>query len=206
METYTCGERQDYQQYDRIWQRVSPELNPYPEIRAEQAAEQIVALAPAAGQLENLPGAVADPCCMGTQARQSLGVLQGFLNEECRQRTVYLTQSRRQSRQERAALMRRMAEISLENIRQLMAACFLITGQCSRPVVQAADGERVDWCRLLRFCYHEEVCDRLNYTRAAEEAVDLCVRELFSRLAETSRQQAEELFDELSRLMCHRKR
>ena len=25
----------DYRQYDRIWRRVSPELDPYPEIRAE---------------------------------------------------------------------------------------------------------------------------------------------------------------------------
>ena len=27
----------DYRMYDRIWQRVSPELDPYPEVRAETA-------------------------------------------------------------------------------------------------------------------------------------------------------------------------
>ena len=116
MEAYTCGERQtdsreDYQLYDRIWQRVSPELNPYPNIRAEQGAQgtggpapqmespvapvplappaaggQSSSAAPAAPEGTNLPGAFPDPCCMGTAAQQSLGVLQGFLDEENHQR------------------------------------------------------------------------------------------------------------------------
>ena len=27
----------DYRMYDRIWQRVSPELNPYPDVRGESS-------------------------------------------------------------------------------------------------------------------------------------------------------------------------
>ena len=30
--------QEDYRAYDKIWQRVSPELNPYPEVRAERTA------------------------------------------------------------------------------------------------------------------------------------------------------------------------
>ena len=215
METYTCGERQpasrqDYQQYDRIWQRVSPELTPYPDLRGARAPTQTTvastAMAPPAVRLETLPGAIADPCCMGTQAQQSLGVLQGFVDEECRQRTVYLAQVRRQLRPGRAALLRRMAEQSLQHIQQLMTAYYLITGQCLRPVAQQVNVSDMTWCDLLRASYHEEVCDRFNYMRASEEALDPCVKELFSRLADASQAQAEVLFDELSRHMCRQRR
>jgi len=213
METYPCGERQtahqDYRQYDRIWQRVSPELDPYPELRAESGAMSVSA-EPSAGALaipeDRLPGAVPDPCCMSSLARQSLGVLQGFLDEECRQRTAYLLAARRQTRPERGALLRRMAERSLEHIRRLMAAGYLITGRCLRPLSRECARLESDWCPLLRGFYHGESCDRLNYARAADEAEDECLGALFRQLSEASREQAEELFEELSRQMCRRRR
>ena len=204
METYTCGERQvptrqEYQQYDRIWQRVSPELTPYPEIRSEQSSTSALM------RLERLPGAVPDPCCMGTEAQQSLEVLRGFLDEECRQRQFYLAAQRRQTCPERAVLMGRLAEECLGSIRQLMAACYLITGRDIVPEVRSALPVSGEWRSLLRACYHQEACDRFNYTRAAEEAADLCVGELLHRLAERSQEQAELLFRELSRHMCRRR-
>ena len=61
----------DFRRYDRIWQRVSPTLEPYP---AEEG-EAMTALTPA--QESQLPGAEADPCCMGSAARESLSVLTG---------------------------------------------------------------------------------------------------------------------------------
>ena len=30
----------DYRMYDRIWQRVSPDLEPYPELRAEDSSPE----------------------------------------------------------------------------------------------------------------------------------------------------------------------
>ena len=228
METYTCGERQtdgreDYQLYDRIWQRVSPELNPYPAVRGEQGAQGTggpalrmetpaspVPLAPAAGQsptgtapaAANLPGAFPDPCCMGTAAQQSLGVLQGFLDAENQQRARYLCYARRQSRGDRAALLRRMAEWSLSHIRQLAAAAYLITGECSRPALRPVTPRAQSWPQLLRECYHDEVCDRFNYMRAADETLDPCLAELFRSLGEGAGDQAAELFQELTGLMC----
>ena len=53
----------DYRQYDRVWQRVAPTLEPYPgmEMREVPAEERNTALT---RQESRLPGAVQDPCCM----------------------------------------------------------------------------------------------------------------------------------------------
>ena len=71
----------DYRQYDRIWQRVAPNLEPYPEVRQGETAVPAVqtgalpagtdALTPAQVRQESqLPGAEADPCCMGSAAAE----------------------------------------------------------------------------------------------------------------------------------------
>ena len=210
METSTYGQPaaaggQDYQQYDRIWQRVSPELNPYPEVRAESAgtAGQSGG-APAlrqAGAPEDRPETGLGPCCMGTAAQQSLQVLQGFLDWEWRQRCVYLAQAGLQRRGDRAALLRRMAARSRLHVRKLMAACYLITGQCCQPAAQTVQPQESGWAQLLREFYHEESCDSINYRRAAEETTDLCLAALFRELGEESQTQAVALFRELTRLM-----
>ena len=36
----------DYRSYDRVWQRVDPSLNPYPEVRGSAAAPARIAPAP----------------------------------------------------------------------------------------------------------------------------------------------------------------
>lgn len=77
----------DYRQYDRIWERVAPTLNPYPAARTQNSA----AAAPMTVQEEeNLPGAEQNPCCMGSQAAESLEVLKGFIEEELADRRYYL--------------------------------------------------------------------------------------------------------------------
>ena len=134
----------DYRLYDRIWRRVSPELDPYPEVRAAsapsaaraetphtiqvsptaqntqaarsaQATQTTQAAAPApaggtvsaGGGLEGLPGADANPCCMGTQAQVSVGVLTGFIEEEAASRRHYLILARHTRSQQAAAHLRR---------------------------------------------------------------------------------------------------
>lgn len=61
----------DYDACRALWQRVSPSEDPYP--AAEEVGTQ-------SGEL-SLPGAEGDPCCMGTEAADSVEVLQGFLRE-----------------------------------------------------------------------------------------------------------------------------
>ena len=94
----------DYRQYDRVWQRVAPNLEPYPGMRQSpdsknSSAEAAPAAAPANSttmmapvsqqtsaaqtkQESQLPGAAQNPCCMGSAAAEMLEVLTGFIEEE----------------------------------------------------------------------------------------------------------------------------
>ena len=86
----------DYRQYDRIWQRVAPDLEPYPGLRQSEdgtapapaeAMPAAVPSAPAASaalarQEAQLPGAEMNPGCMGTAAGEMLEVLVGFIEDE----------------------------------------------------------------------------------------------------------------------------
>ena len=82
--TTAAAPAEDYRLYDRIWQRVAPELNPYPEVRQAEGAggTESAALGDTGENLEHLPGAQSDPCCMGSAAMDSLQVLTGFLEDE----------------------------------------------------------------------------------------------------------------------------
>lgn len=85
----------DYRRCARVWQRVDPTLNPYPDVRATAAMAADTpgdGLSAAERNAElTLPGAQADPCCMGTAALESLEVLQGFIREELADRRTYLS-------------------------------------------------------------------------------------------------------------------
>ena len=97
----------DYRVYDQVWKRVSPGLDPYAENPAGAGQPSGAAGAPvppamppvaqpaapqpvtppsqgmgAAAGAANLPGADRNPCCMGSNARESLMVLEGFLEDE----------------------------------------------------------------------------------------------------------------------------
>ena len=87
----------DFRVYDQVWQRVAPGTDPFsPDPAAAgmtadpQAVRPIPPVDPAppvpapvprqeGGGEGNLPGAETNPCCMGTEARESLEVLEGFL-------------------------------------------------------------------------------------------------------------------------------
>ena len=88
-QTIHSPETYDFRKYDQIWQRVAPNLEPYPDLR-EPAVPAVPPLpsggtasgAPAVPAAETLPGAEQDPCCMGTAAREELEVLEGFIEAE----------------------------------------------------------------------------------------------------------------------------
>ena len=107
----------DYRQYDRVWQRVAPNLEPYPGMRqspesqnspaeaapaAAPANHTAAIMAPAAQQPSaaqtkqesQLPGAAQNPRCMGSAAAEMLEVLTGFIEEELGDRRYYLALSR----------------------------------------------------------------------------------------------------------------
>ena len=122
----------DYRQYDRLWQRVAPALEPYPGMgREETPAADGAALA---RQESRLPGAVQNPCCMGSAAQESLEVLAGFIEEELanqRQMQALSRQCPTWARQQ----LRELAAADGAHARRLMAVYYLITGECYRPNV-----------------------------------------------------------------------
>ena len=93
-------EHMDPQRCDRIWQRVSPELDPYPEVRAacrepsrEPGAGDILekakaAAVPAAPEIPAVPAE--SGCCLSGGAMSSIRLIQDFIEDELADRRAYL--------------------------------------------------------------------------------------------------------------------
>ena len=140
--------------------------------------------------LESLPGAVSDPCCMGSAARDDLAVLEGFRDQEAADRRYYQAMLRSAPAAARPSLRELMARKQTHS-RYLGALLYLITGQ-SRP--ETLDCQRIyvgNWCPALRQRYHEEACAGFNYLRAADGTTDPCLQKAYQRLSAESYQQAE---------------
>lgn len=211
----------DFRVYDRVWRRVSPGVDPFaadPAAAGMTDAPQAVrpvppadpagagAAAPAPRQEEggegNLPGAERNPCCMGTEARDSLEVLEGFLQEELAESRCCQVLAGRMRDGRAARLLRRAAAEKRAAARELCAAYFLITGS---RYAQTVTVERLRWeepSQALRACYHQEACNGLNYRRAADETMDPCLQKLFARLADQSYRRAEDVMGLLGCLIC----
>lgn len=179
----------DYAACARVWQRVSPELEPYPPEVYGESSEQ----------LDTLPGAIADPCCMGTQAAASLEVLRGFVRAELADRHTYLLLGRNAPTAEARRTFRMLASDEARHVRRLMGVLYLITGTCERVTVQYESAPREGFCPLLRRLYHEEACSAFNYRRAAEEAQDVCLRAIFSTFSDDEQRHADAILTLLER-------
>ena len=196
----------ELRRYDRVWQRVAPNLEPYPGYQAMPALAdlpgQSTPSAPPTGGVpeSQLPGAEQNPCCMGTEAEEMLEVLDGFIEEELTDRRYTLALARQAPSWARQSL-RDLAEAAGRRARRLMAVHYLITGVCYQP---SLDCQRVctgAWCPALRERYHAEACDGLNYIRAAEGTVDPCLAELLRQMSRESYQGADSLLRLLERAL-----
>lgn len=231
----------DYRVYDRVWKRVSPDVDPYAEdlTGGESAADALptssppvpaapavpvtpaVSVAPvvsaapavpvtpaapsadvgAAGEA-GLPGASKDPCCMGTNALDSLEVLEGFLEEELAGRRHCMALAGCLRSQSAVRLMRQAASEKQAAVRELCAAYFLITGRRYAPAATVEHLQFKSLPEALRSCYHQEACNGFNYQRSAEETLDPCLQKLFTRLGEQSYRRSEGIMALLGRLLC----
>ena len=183
----------DYRVYDRVWQRVSPGVDPYaeqpsgvestPPSAPPSAPAQPVPLPiqpPSGGDEALLPGAEKNPCCMGTEAQDSLEVLKGFLEEEMAGRRHCMALA----------------------CRDLHGAYYLITGSRYASAVAAEHVQLDSLPEALRACYHQEACNGFNYRRAAGETMDLCLQKLFTRLGDQAYRRSEEIMSLLGRILC----
>lgn len=167
----------DYERCRAIWQRVAPEQEPYPaDAAANKVASNISEL--------SLPGAEANPCCMGSDAALSIEVLKGFLRDELGDAQVYACLAARVPRREMSRALRAMAEDEKRHARDLAAAIYLIDGKPYCPRVCVEQPELCELCALLRRLYHAEACAGFNYARAADETLDPCLGKLLAAMSE----------------------
>ena len=177
----------DYRPYDRVWQRVAPTLEPYPGMdQAAPSAPEARAETPPESQPSppesQLPGAQPNPCCMGTAAEEMLVVLTGFIEESLADRQYFLAIARQGPVWARQRL-RDIADDEASHARRLLAAHYLITGQCYRPAVHRSPVCVGQWCAALRERYHLEACSGFNYARAADSTTDPCLIRLLNELS-----------------------
>lgn len=189
----------DLRRQSGVWDRVGPQMPPY----GEEDRQAPPALRPMASLIQTeaaLPGAEVDPCCMGSAAAESIAVITGFGEDElseCR----HLQALSRQAPGWAAGTLRELAARHAGQAKRLFAVYYLITGECYVP---AAQTERIyvgRWCPALRERYHAAACNGLNYARAAEESLDVCLRKLLGELSEASYRQADALLRILERSM-----
>ena len=211
--TLHTAEPYDFRQYDRIWERVAPNLAPYPDMTppAEQANQTpaVPAAPPASRPQEQaspaqvrqegqLPGAEENPCCMGSAAAEMVDVLTGYIENELADRR-YIQALTRQAPSWARQRLRDIAADQAAHARQLMAAYYLITGQCYQPSVSSERIYLGRWCPALRERYHAAACNGLNYARSAEDTTDPCLARLLNSLSVRSYRHAEELMSLLER-------
>ena len=195
----------DYRRCARVWQRVDPTLDPYPDVRAAAAMAADTSgdgLSAAERNAElSLPGAQADPCCMGTAALESLEVLQGFIREELADRRTYLCLARRAPTAEARQVFRAIASDEGRHARRLLAAVYLITGERYCPAICYPPLRCDGYCAALRERYHEEVCGGFNYRRASQETLDPCLQQLLLAFSQDEYRHANAMLCLLSGVM-----
>jgi hypothetical protein len=204
----------DFRVYDQVWHRVSPGTDPFAEdpdaagmTAPPAAAETVPSVEPAQmtatpRQEGNLPGAERNPCCMGTEAQESLEVVEGFLQEELAESRCCQSLACRVRNPQAARLLRQAASEKRAAARELCAAYFLMTG---KPYTPSITVEHLRWENLpqaMRAYYHQEACGGLNYQRAADETLDPCLTKLFLRLSEQSYRRADAVMELLGKLIC----
>ena len=195
----------DYRRCARVWQRVDPTLDPYPDVRAAAAMAADTpgdGLSAAERNAElTLPGAQADPCCMGTAALESLEVLQDFIREELADRRTYLFLARRAPTAEARQVFRAIASDEGKHARRLLAAVYLITGERYCPAICYPPLRCDGYCAALRERYHEEVCGGFNYRRASQETLDPCLQQLLLAFSQDEYRHANAMLCLLSGVM-----
>ena len=154
------AQKQDYQRWDRVWQRVAPELDPYPEERA------------AAAEMEDKAAA---PTEVG---RVQLGT---FLEEARRLERRY----GHLARVGPAGARRSMEKLAARNrawAGHLAALYFVAAGEEYRPRAAAEEPECLPWREILRRCVQEAEEGRCRALAAARSAGEGCLGEAFTAL------------------------
>lgn len=199
-------EHMDPQRCDRIWQRVSPELDPYPEVRAacREPSGDILERAKAAAvpAAPEIPAAPAESgSCLSGGAMSSIRLIQDFIEDELADRRAYLAYAACAPNVAARRLLRQLAGEEGSHARRLMGVYYLVTGCCYQPRLQGGRVERLPWREVLRTRYHAETCGGLRYAQAAEVTEDVCLREIWEELSAAEYRHARQLLSLLEQMV-----
>lgn len=139
---------------------------------------------------------------MGSNARESLMVLEGFLEDELAGRRYAMALASGVRQQSMVRLLRRIAAEKLAAAQELCAAYYLTTGNRYRSAVAVEHMQFGSLAEAMRSLYHQEACSGLNYQRAADETMDPCLQRLFTQLGKQSYQHADDIMVLLGKLVC----
>ena len=169
---------EDYLRCDKVWQRVAPELDPYPEVRAAAAG-----ISPPAKE-----GAL---CCSLAQKQEDAEGIRRLIEQELADRRAYLEHMRCAPGAGPRRVLRQVADEEGAHARRLMGLYYMITGRCCRPALCTASVQTLPWCTFLRGRYAEECAGGYAYHRAAEETEDACLRRILERFSADEYRHAE---------------
>ena len=191
--------QQDYVRYDRVWQRVAPELDPYPEVRSAMGKMAVSQPQP---KPQPLPDTPERSCCLGPGATGELDSICRFIEEELEDRRTYLTYARCAPNAAARRILRDLAMEEGNHARRLMSVYYIITGECYKPSVAMGRVEVPPWCQLLRSRYHAETCGGYQYQRAAQETQDVCLSHILAQLSTDEYRHASQLLHLLEGSLC----
>lgn len=158
----------DYRLYDQVWQRVAPELNPYPEVRNAE-------ISPASPTSPALP-----------ERRQSPAQtenLRDLVDEELEGRRTYLAYARCAPNNNARRIMRQLAEEEGRHARRLLSLDYLMSGECYKPLPATGCITVPPWCKALRQRYHEETYDAMRYEQLSRETDDPALAKIMHELS-----------------------
>lgn len=173
---------EEYRRYDRIWQRVSPELVPYPEVRE-----------PGPPPLGDRHNAEQELRCMGPVSERELETLREAIKDELTDAQIYRYLARQAPFPQARRTLQAIADEESGHARTLQAMLFLITGETARFVVQLPPQPRLPWRDRLREQCREELQGGNRYAQAARQTRDVCLRRVYRRLSRDEFHHAERL-------------
>ena len=161
-------EEMDYQLCNQVWQRVAPELDPYPEVRS--------AAAEPAGE-----------SCRLQKGMMPMEQLRMAIEGELTARRAYLAHARCAGGSVGRTLMQ-MAEEDGRHACRLKSLYYLLTGECwGSERGCGCVGETMSLCRFLRQRYQMETTAADRYESWADGMEDECMASMLRQLAEDDR-------------------
>ena len=113
-----------------------------------------------------------------------------FIDQALTGRRAYLSARRCAPTAAARRTVQQLAEEAGAHARRLMGLYYILTGQCYRSRLCAAEAECLPWCRLLRLRWQEACYASEEYRRAADAASDGCVQGILLQMAEDQRRHA----------------